>query len=391
MINFINLYLKKNNNFRFPPDPNGYLHFGHVFSIFLNKNLSKIKKGNFFLRFDNTNLINNFSYFYKNIKKDILWLNSKWNGKILFFQNKINIFYKYLIFFFKKKKCYYKKKKINNRFFLNYIKKLNVFECFLFKNNFYKKYNFIILVKKKIVYRKVIKKRHWNISSTYDFSQPLNDYLNYISISICTNEFINNSKFYHYIFKKKKIPIQIEFKKKNFKNVKISKKKLKLNKIYNLFYLRKIGFSPKILKIFSNIINISNKSIFIKKKILKIIIYYELNYLYKICFYFNNFFKIKNIKKNIIICNFYNFKNINFNLYLSNINIFFYFKKMYFKKFKKIFINKKKIYYYKKKMIIIIIIKIIKNKCLNTIIKNNHYYNYKKKLLFKKQIINNVN
>ncbi|BAF35102.1 glutaminyl-tRNA synthetase [Candidatus Carsonella ruddii PV] len=391
MINFISLYLKKKNNFRFPPDPNGNLHFGHTFSIFINKNLSKIKKGNFFLRFDNTNLINNFSFFYKNIKNDILWLNLKWNGKILFFQNKINIFYKYLIIFFKKKKCYYKKKKIINRFFLNYIKKLNVFECFIFKNNFYEKYNFVILIKKKIIYRKVKKQRHWIINSTYDFSQPINDYLNFISISICTNEFKNNSKFYHYIFKKKILPIQIEFKKKNFKNTKISKRKLKFNKIYNFFFLRKIGITPKILKIYTNIIGISNKNIYFKKKDLKNSIFFELNYLFKNCCYFNNFIKVKNIKKNIVISSLFNFKNINFYFFNIRFNFFFFIKKTYYKKLKKIFLNKKRFFINKKKKILIVLIKLIKNKYINNNIDKNHYFNNKKKLLFKKQLISNVN
>ncbi|MBY0585523.1 glutamine--tRNA ligase, partial [Candidatus Carsonella ruddii] len=63
MINKIYFLSLKKSNFRFPPDPNGFLHIGHVFNILTNFFLSFIKKGNFFLRFDNTNS-KNFNLFY---------------------------------------------------------------------------------------------------------------------------------------------------------------------------------------------------------------------------------------------------------------------------------------------------------------------------------------
>ena len=40
---------------RFPPEPNGHLHFGHAKSIFLNFGLAELFKGNCNLRFDDTN------------------------------------------------------------------------------------------------------------------------------------------------------------------------------------------------------------------------------------------------------------------------------------------------------------------------------------------------
>ena len=40
---------------RFPPEPNGYLHVGHVMSICLNFGVAAETAGRTFLRFDDTN------------------------------------------------------------------------------------------------------------------------------------------------------------------------------------------------------------------------------------------------------------------------------------------------------------------------------------------------
>jgi len=40
---------------RFPPEPNGYLHLGHVRAINFNFSLAKSSGGKCYLRFDDTN------------------------------------------------------------------------------------------------------------------------------------------------------------------------------------------------------------------------------------------------------------------------------------------------------------------------------------------------
>ncbi|WMC19543.1 MAG: glutamate--tRNA ligase family protein [Candidatus Carsonella ruddii] len=311
MINKIKNKSKKKSIFRFPPDPNGYLHIGHVFSILINYYLSFLKNGNFLIRFDNTNLSKIKIKYYYFILYDLIWIGIKWH-KIKYFLNEIRI-NKYILFFFlKKKKIFFKKKYFIVRINFNYLNYIKIIELINF--NYFIKKNFSVFCKKKIIYRKKNKKNHKIFFPTYDFSQCFNDYLNKINVSICTKEFKINSKIYNFLLKKIfKKPIQIEFEKKKIKNLLISKKKIKKIFFLNIFYFRKNKFNPKNVHYLCNTVGISEKISFLKNKnILNSLL------LEKYFFYFNNLLfkkeKILNLKKKILLLFFNNKKNINLNL-----------------------------------------------------------------------------
>ena len=65
--------------FRFPPEPNGYLHIGHTKAICLNFNLGHRYNAPVNLRFDDTNPAKEESQFVEAIKKDIEWLGFQWD------------------------------------------------------------------------------------------------------------------------------------------------------------------------------------------------------------------------------------------------------------------------------------------------------------------------
>ena len=64
--------------FRFPPEPNGYLHIGHVKAIALNFNLGKKYNAPVNLRFDDTNPAKESIEYVNAIKNDIQWLGYEW-------------------------------------------------------------------------------------------------------------------------------------------------------------------------------------------------------------------------------------------------------------------------------------------------------------------------
>lgn len=69
---------------RFPPEPNGYLHIGHVKSILLNFGLADYYQGECYLRFDDTNPEKESDEFVRAIQEDVQWLGCQWSKTALF-------------------------------------------------------------------------------------------------------------------------------------------------------------------------------------------------------------------------------------------------------------------------------------------------------------------
>jgi len=66
---------------RFPPEPNGYLHFGHAKSICLNFGLAQQYGGRCNLRFDDTNPTKEEQEYVDAIKDAVKWLGFEWDGE----------------------------------------------------------------------------------------------------------------------------------------------------------------------------------------------------------------------------------------------------------------------------------------------------------------------
>ena len=69
---------KEDLKFRFPPEPNGFLHIGHVKAIWINFNLAQKYSSPVVLRFDDTNPEKEEQKYIDAIKEDVKWLGYTW-------------------------------------------------------------------------------------------------------------------------------------------------------------------------------------------------------------------------------------------------------------------------------------------------------------------------
>ncbi|MBP6346474.1 MAG: glutamine--tRNA ligase, partial [Neisseriaceae bacterium] len=82
---------------RFPPEPNGYLHIGHAKSICLNFGLAYIYGGKCNLRFDDTNPEKESDEFVRAIQEDVRWLGFQWDGEVRFASDYFEALYDFAV------------------------------------------------------------------------------------------------------------------------------------------------------------------------------------------------------------------------------------------------------------------------------------------------------
>ncbi|MCL4761240.1 MAG: glutamine--tRNA ligase/YqeY domain fusion protein [Burkholderiales bacterium] len=63
---------------RFPPEPNGYLHYGHAKSVILNFGIARENGGRCHLRFDDTNPLKEDVEYEASIEESVRWLGYDW-------------------------------------------------------------------------------------------------------------------------------------------------------------------------------------------------------------------------------------------------------------------------------------------------------------------------
>src|SRR5690554_5343500 len=70
---------KEKLRFRFPPEPNGYLHIAHAKAICINFGLGEKYQAPVNLRFDDTNPEAEEQEFVDSIRRDVAWLGFEWD------------------------------------------------------------------------------------------------------------------------------------------------------------------------------------------------------------------------------------------------------------------------------------------------------------------------
>jgi glutaminyl-tRNA synthetase len=91
---------------RFPPEPNGWLHIGHAYSINRNYFFATEYGGKFNLRFDDTNPLTEEEEFIESITNDVIWLGVDFEDRLLFASNYFDQMYDYAVQLVKKGLAY---------------------------------------------------------------------------------------------------------------------------------------------------------------------------------------------------------------------------------------------------------------------------------------------
>ncbi|OAU97311.1 glutamine--tRNA ligase/YqeY domain fusion protein [Moraxella catarrhalis] len=245
---------------RFPPEPNGYLHIGHVKSICLNFGVANEFGGACNLRFDDTNPTAEKQDFVDGIKEDVRWLGFEWAGDVHYASSYFDELYGWAVQLIKQGDAYVDLQSIDeiraNRGSFTEVgvpspqrdasieENLARFEDM--RQGKFADGEAVLRAKidmthpnlnmrDPVIYRVMHAHHHqtgdkWCIYPMYDFAHPLSDAYEGITHSLCTLEFEDHRPFYDWVVQKVGFdvpPRQYEFSRLNIDHTLTSKRKLK--------------------------------------------------------------------------------------------------------------------------------------------------------------------
>lgn len=255
-----NNYSKDQLQFRFPPEPNGYLHIGHASAICLNFGLGQKYNAPVNLRFDDTNPTKEEREYVEAIKRDVEWLGFTWANECYasdYFQQ----LYDWAIEMIKNGDAYVDSQtseamaeqkgtpttKGTDSPYRNRSVEENLMLFEAMKNGDTPEGKDVLrakismgaknmLMRDPIMYRCLHKAHHrtgtdWKIYPMYDWAHGQSDYIEQVSHSFCTLEFQPHRELYNWFAKKVKSadklkPKQREFARRNLSHTVVSKRKL---------------------------------------------------------------------------------------------------------------------------------------------------------------------
>ncbi|MGP5209260.1 glutamine--tRNA ligase/YqeY domain fusion protein [Psychrobacter alimentarius] len=245
---------------RFPPEPNGYLHLGHVKSICLNFGVAEEFGGVCNLRFDDTNPTAEKQDFIDNIENDVKWLGFEWAGEAYHASSYFDQLYAWAVQLIEQGDAYVDLQSPeqirDNRGSFNETGKPSPQRDASVEDNLalfndmkagkYAEGKAVLRAKidmaspnmnlrDPVIYRVMHQEHHqtgdkWCIYPMYDFAHPLSDAIEGITHSLCTLEFEDHRPFYDWVIEKIGFdvpPHQYEFSRLNVDHTMTSKRKLK--------------------------------------------------------------------------------------------------------------------------------------------------------------------
>jgi len=309
--------------FRFPPEPNGYLHVGHASAICLNFGLGIDYQAPVNLRFDDTNPAKEEQEFVDAIKRDVEWLGFKWD-KECYASDYFQDLYDWAVQFIKDGKAYVDSQTSEEMAiqkgtpttpgtdspYRNRSVEENIDLFTRMKNGEFPDGSHILrakismgannmLMRDPIMYRIMHKHHHrtgndWCIYPMYDWAHGESDYLEQISHSFCTLEFLPHRELYDWflnqIYDNSKVrPKQREFARRNLSHTVVSKRKLLQlvqekhvtawddPRMSTISGMRRRGYTPASIRNFANTIGIAKRTNLIDVSLLEFCVREDLN------------------------------------------------------------------------------------------------------------------
>lgn len=309
--------------FRFPPEPNGYLHVGHTKAICINFGLGQKYGAPVNLRFDDTNPEKEEQEFVDAIKEDIKWLGFTYDQE-LYASDYFQQLYDWAVEMIKQGKAYvdeqpseliteqrknptepgiespYRNRPIEES--------LDLFERM--KNGEFEEGTMSLRAKidmtspnmnmrDPVMYR-ILKRPHhrtgekWKIYPMYDWAHGESDYLEQISHSLCSLEFENHRPLYDWyldqVYEEGKVRNkQREFARMNVTYMVTSKRKLQRLVAENVVTgwddprmptisgMRRLGYTPKSIREFIDRVGVAKRENLINIQLLEFCVREDLN------------------------------------------------------------------------------------------------------------------
>ena len=318
---------KENLRFRFPPEPNGYLHIGHTKAIGISFGLGLKYNAPVNLRFDDTNPAKEEQEYVDAIKNDIAWLGYTWANEC-YSSDYFHQLYDWAVLLIKDGKAYVDSqtseemriqkgtptKAGTNSPFRNRSLEENLSLFQDMKDGKFKEGEHVLrakidmsspnmLMRDPLMYRILHKAHHrrgnqWCIYPMYDWAHGESDYVEQISHSLCSLEFKPHRELYDW-FKDNVhdysadayplVPKQREFSRLNLSYTIMSKRKLlKLveenivsgwddPRMPTISGLRRRGYTPASIRSFVETVGVSKRENVIDVALLEFKIREDLN------------------------------------------------------------------------------------------------------------------
>jgi glutaminyl-tRNA synthetase len=304
---------------RFPPEPNGYLHYGHAKSICLNFGLAEAYGGVCHLRFDDTNPEKEEQEYVDAIIEAVQWLGFDWGKHLYFASDYFETMYQCALALIRADKAYvdslsademrqyrgtltepgddspYRTRSIDEN--LDLFRRMRDGEFPEGAHVLRAKIDMAspnINLRDPVIYRIRRVPHHrtgdrWCVYPLYTFAHPIEDAIENITHSVCTLEFEDQRPFYDWLLDAladagifaRPLPQQIEFARLNLTYVVLSKRKLIQlvdeghvagwddPRLPTLIGARRRGFTPEGFRLFAERIGVSKADSWIDMSVLE--------------------------------------------------------------------------------------------------------------------------